>query len=202
MHPDQGAMVITSVAVRCPGLAFVTASSPRVVFTSLGFTGDPFSVAEATFAPSGSTAPMVASIRPCRVTLVVYVEPECSAATSICDAPNLIFVGRRLGLPGRELRHDGDPAATEFGRDAEPLVDDRPEHAVRAPGLHHHRSLGEQPVDVGAEVTDRARSPAWRRASPTASGRAGSWHCPRRRRPAARRRAARSCLRSPRRWRC
>ena len=75
MHPDQGATVITSVDVRCPGLALVTASSPRVVFTSLSFAGDPFSVADATFAPSGSTAPIRTSIEPCRVTLVVNVEP-------------------------------------------------------------------------------------------------------------------------------
>lgn len=75
MHPDQGATVITSVDVRCPGLALVTASSPRVVFTSLSFAGDPFSVADATFAPSGSTAPIRTSIEPCRVTSVVNVEP-------------------------------------------------------------------------------------------------------------------------------
>jgi hypothetical protein len=67
-------MVITRVDVRCPGLAFVTASSPRAVFTSLSFVGDPFSVADATFVPSGNTAPIRTSIEPCRVTVVVNVE--------------------------------------------------------------------------------------------------------------------------------
>ena len=68
-------MVITSADVRCLGLTFVTTSSPCAVFTSLSFVGDPFSAADATFAPSGNTAPIRTSIEPCRVTVVVNVEP-------------------------------------------------------------------------------------------------------------------------------
>jgi hypothetical protein len=64
-------MLITSIAVRCPARAPTVASSPRVVRTSLGLTGAPLSVAEATVAPSGSTAPMRKFVRPCLVTVVV-----------------------------------------------------------------------------------------------------------------------------------
>jgi hypothetical protein len=68
---NHGAMLITSVAVRCPALAETVASSPRVVFTSFGLTGEPLSVADAIVAPSGSTVPMRKSTRPCLVTVVV-----------------------------------------------------------------------------------------------------------------------------------
>ena len=61
----------------------------------------------------------------------------------MASAPNLTLFADALDCPAGQLRHHCDPVAAEFGGDAEPLVNDRPEHAVRAPCLHHHRSLCE-----------------------------------------------------------
>ena len=83
-------------------------------------------------APSGSTAPMRRSTRPCQVTVVVYVEPcplgghghgdqaelDRSAATSMAIKPSLtVFTDALVSLFG-QLRHHRDTASTETGRSA------------------------------------------------------------------------------------
>src|SRR5215207_5065983 len=83
-----------------------------------------------------------------------------------------------LGPAPSAVRYHREAVPAEVRRDTEPLVDHRPEHAIRAPGLHHHGPLGEQPVDVRPRSQCSARSPALHLAFPRSPGRAGTGHCP------------------------
>ena len=104
---------------------------------------------------SGRTAPMVRCHRPLCRTTVRSTFPTWEAVTSTAPAPSRTWLPGDAVLARRHLRHHADPVATEVGRDAELVVHDRPEDPVGAPRLERHRPLGEQLLDVAAEVGRR-----------------------------------------------
>ena len=154
LSPVRHRRVITNLEPPCPAGTLTVASRPRAVRITVSRTGRLSRVAEA-ICRDETTAPMVSRRRTSRLTSVVYVlpaTPDRVAETSTEPEPSRMSVPATPGLTVRDLRHHGYAAATEIGRDAEPLVHHRPDRPVRTPGLHHHRALGEQLVDVGAEV--------------------------------------------------
>src|SRR5437773_209899 len=69
----------------------------------------------------------------------VHVHPELPGAGGRGDVERAVTEADVRAadalLSGWDLRDDGQPAGSEVWVDAQLLVDDRPEHPVRAPGL-------------------------------------------------------------------
>ncbi len=147
--------MITRVCV--PAVVGTVTSRPRLVVRVCGVTGAPSSTAVFTVAPAGqrvadrelghgpadlhARAVGLAGVRCLHRGRAAVAEADRRAAHT------------RLTL--RHLRHDLERAPTEVRAYAELLVHDRPRGAVVAPGLQHHRPLGELAVELRRVVAGR-----------------------------------------------